>query len=176
VLTVMAFLTPALLIALCIQLAWTRIVVTRATEAKERDAAEASMRHKVDTASAELLTAIGTLHDDIKAERIARSAAEVAARSAARGASVEPVDDRRTLTAPPPAAAPAAVGGESVEPVDDRRTPTVPPSNCAEDISDDETIVIDRECMAAQIQEADTVGRRSPGVVAAQRTASSRNG
>jgi hypothetical protein len=33
----MAVLTPALLIALCIQLAWTRNVVNLATEAKVRE-------------------------------------------------------------------------------------------------------------------------------------------
>jgi hypothetical protein len=84
----MAVLTPALLIALCLQLAWTRNVVNLASEAKARELDAAKTWQDVAEASTDLLTAIGNLRDEIKAERIARGTAEDAARCGAPASSV----------------------------------------------------------------------------------------
>ena len=143
-LTVVIFLASTTLIAVCIQLAWTRIVVNLATEAKARDLDEGKPRHTAAKASTELLAAIGNLHDDIKAERIARGASEVAARAADRRAS-----------RPAPPLVPSSTRGDPVEPADvDRKTlTTAPPAGCAPEavttLDDDPTTVISRESLAA---------------------------
>jgi hypothetical protein len=117
--------------------------VNLATEAKERDLGEGRTRHEAEKTSTELLAAIGDLHDDIKAERIARGAAEVAARAAER---------RASRPAPPPV--PSATRGDLAEPRDvDRETlTTAPPAGCAPEaganLDDDPTTVISREALA----------------------------
>ena len=145
VLTVVIFLASTTLIAICIQLVWTRIVVNLATEAKERDLDEGRTRHTVEKASTELLAAIGNLHDDLKAERIARGAAEVAARAAER---------RVSRSAPP--LVPSITRGDPSETADvDRETlMTAPPAACVPEAAtthdDDPTTVISREALFAR--------------------------
>ena len=142
-LTVVTFLASTTFIAVCIQLAWTRILVNLATKAKERDLDEGKTRHEVAKASTELLAAIGVLHDDIKAERIARGAAAVAARAAERRASP-----------PAPPLDPSATCGDPIAPAEaDRATlTTAPPTGCAPEaaanLDDDPTTVISREALA----------------------------
>ena len=159
-LTVVAFLASTTLIALCIQLAWPRIVVNRTTEAKERELDEESTRHNVEKASTELLAAIRNLHDDIKAERIVRSAVDVApvektitellaaellaalaelrddlkAERIARGvAEVAGRAAERRASRPAPPLDPLATRGGPIEPAEaDRETlTTAPPTGCA---------------------------------------------
>lgn len=143
-LTVVIFLASTTFIAICIQLAWTRIVVNLATEAKERDLGEGHTRHKAEKASTELLAAIGTLHDDLKAERIARSSAAVAARAAER---------RVSRSAPP--LVPSTPREGPLEPAEAERETltTAPPAGCALEavttLDDDPTTVISREALAA---------------------------
>ena len=142
-LTVVIFLASMTFIAVCIQLAWTRIIVNLATEATERDLDEGRARHEVEKASMDLLAAIGDLHDDIKAERIGRGAAAVSARAADRRAS-----------RPAPPLDPLATRGGSIEPAEeDRETlTTAPPTGCAPEaaanLDDDPTTVISREALA----------------------------
>ena len=118
-----------------------------ATEAKERDLDEGKPRHTAEKASTELLAAIGNLHDDLKAERIARGSAEVAARAAER---------RVSRSAPP--LVPSITRGDPAEPADvDRETlTTAPPTGCAPEaganLDDDPTTVISREALAVAAQ------------------------
>ena len=175
-LTVVAFLASTTLVALCIQLAWTRIVVNRTTEAKERELDEENTRHK--KASAELLATIGNLHDDIKAERIVRSAVDVApvektitellaalgelhdeikadriARSA-DAVAARAAERRASRPAPPPGPS----TGDPAEPTEeDRKTLTAaPPPGCAPEavtsLDDDLTTVISREALPVALR------------------------
>ena len=120
------------------------MVVNLATEAKERELNEGKTRHDVAKASTELLAAIGDLHDDIKAERIARGAAAVAARAA-----------ERRVSHPAPPLDPSATRRDPIAPAEaDRATLTAaPPTGCAPEaganLDDDPTTVISREALAA---------------------------
>jgi len=90
-----------------------------------------------------LRAAIGDLHDDLKAERIARGAAAVSARAAERRAS-----------RPAPPLDPSATRGGPIEPAEaDRETlTTAPPAGCAPEtaanLDEDPTTVISREGLA----------------------------